>query len=126
MVKVASYFYPIMTDRMRKAFRVENGGQKSWQTWFYWVNITALLSGALFWGYLLFDWGKELWMAAAAEKYTLLVLMFLSSLFCGAKSIRQPGDPNEEGWLGSYIMLIISCMNMLAALVLVLLFPALF
>jgi hypothetical protein len=115
-----------MTDRMRKVPGAEYSDRKKSATWLYWVNAAAFLFGALFWGYLLFGWGRGLWLSHPAEKYGLLLLMFLSSLLCMVKSLRRLADPKENVWLWPYILLALSCVNVLAALVLALLFPALF
>ena len=116
-----------MGDRIRKVPRAEYlDRKKSCQTWLYWVNPAAFLFGALFWGYLFFDWGKGLLLNHPAEKYGLLLLTFLSSLLCMTRNLRRLADPREKGWLWPYILLALNCLNAMAALVFGLLFRALF
>jgi len=111
---------------MRKIPRAEHLDRKKSPTWFYWVRALALFSSALFWGYLLFGWGKGLWLSHPVEKYGQLLLTFLSSLLCMIRNLKRLADPREEGWLWPYILLALSCLNAMTALVFGLLFRGLF
>lgn len=111
---------------MRKVPWAEYSDRKKSATWLYWVNAAAFLFGALFWGYLLFDWGKGLLLSHPAEKYGLLLLTFLSSVLCMVKNLRRLADPKETVWLAPYILLALSCLNAMTALVFAVLFRELF